>query len=74
MSRSGCESGGLPKQSETQAEWSTESGQSRGSFVSVSVFDWLCDPGLVPALSGARVLSRTMTVPGFMLQTPSFTF
>ena len=66
MSRSGCGSGALPRQSEMQAEQSTEGRQSGGTFVSVPVFDWLCDPGLVPALSGARVLSHTMTVLDFV--------
>ena len=65
MSRSGCGSGGLPRQSEMQAERSTEGGQSGGTFVSVPVLDWLCDPGLVPALSGCQGPLPYNDSPGF---------
>lgn len=49
------------------ADWSSTVWQS-GAFGSGSVPDWLCDLGLVPALSGPRVLSCTMTALCFMLQ------
>lgn len=41
-----------PCQQEKQIEWSTGDWQS-GGFGSGSVLDWLCDLGVVPALSGS---------------------
>lgn len=62
----------LLTQGKTQAEWSSTGWQS-GAFGSGSVLDGLCDLGLVPAFSGPRVLSRTVTALCFVLQTPSLT-